>query len=126
MLNRQRVGPCSDVGPSLLAVESCPRSVASKLSHCNRDVLIVRLQRTQVKGAFMESLVDMDVEALKDAWARRQASAGDGAAAAAAAVVPAAAQQPQQQQPQQQQQPPAAQVRSVVLPPRQPIWNGLL
>ena len=68
----------------------------------------------QVKGAFMESLVDMDVEALKDAWARRQASAGDGANAAAAAQ-PAAAQQPQQQQPQQQQ--PAAQVRLAVLSP---------
>ena len=53
----------------------------------------------------MESLVDMDVNALKDAWARRQALAGDGGAAAQ----PAAAQQQQQQQPPQQQA--AAQVR---------------
>ena len=51
----------------------------------------------------MESLVDMDVNALKDAWARRQALVGDGGAAAQ----PAAAQQ--QQQPQQQA---AAQVQS--------------
>ena len=59
----------------------------------------------QVKGAFMESLVDMDVNALKDAWARRQALNGDGGAAAQ----PAAAQQQQQPQPQQQA---AAQVLS--------------
>ena len=51
----------------------------------------------------MESLVDMDVNALKDAWARRQALAGDGNGAAAAQ--PAAAQQQQQQQQPQQQAP---------------------
>ncbi len=58
----------------------------------------------------MESLVDMDVNALKDAWARRQALAGDGGAAAQ----PAAAQQQQQQQQQQlPQQQAAAQVPGV-------------
>ncbi len=53
----------------------------------------------------MESLVDMDVNALKDAWARRQALAGDGAGAAAQPAAAQQQQQPQQQPPQQQAAP---------------------